>query len=169
MTLEIFPSYSLVLVLASVGDVNSWIPWTLKAQLFQYSTRLEDPVIQSLLSYCILYPENTKQNLEMFWVIPLKINLEKLCAIKLGPCSISRYISEIIEAFVRVCCGEDLLTPAVLNIPRSSPHLQLYLGPGIYSRARVLSPRYFWEVTQTCRLKKLLIQENLVKICVGDF
>ena len=39
------------------------------------------------------------------------------------------------------------------------------------ARAGVLSPTYFWEVTPTCMFmkKNLLIQENLITICVGDF
>ena len=38
-------------------------------------------------------------------------------------------------------------------------------------RAGALSPPYFWEVTQTCMFmrKNLLIQENLIKICVDEF
>ena len=44
-------------------------------------------------------------------------------------------------------------------------------GGKIFTKAGVLSPTYFWEVTQTCMFmkKNLLIQENLIKICVGDF
>ena len=35
-------------------------------------------------------------------------------------------------------------------------------------RACIFSLPYFWEVTQTCMLKKWLIQMNLIKLCVGD-
>ena len=48
----------------------------------------------------------------------------------------------------------------------------LFFKPEYSNRAGVLSTTYFWEVTQTCmfmKKKNLLIQENLIKICVGDF
>ena len=43
-----------------------------------------------------------------------------------------------------------------------SVHDRVQLDKG---RARVLGLPYFWKVMHTCRLKKILIEGNLIKIC----
>ena len=50
-----------------------------------------------------------------FRVIPGKTNLEKYCAIQLGPCGTSRYISEFTEACVTVHLNHRIIDDIMEN------------------------------------------------------